>query len=62
MSACAGKIAYGNRMAAESALAQAREAWRRWPTRAPEPPARVYRCPVCGGWHMTHVPTREARA
>jgi len=58
MARCSEKKRYATRMAAESALGVARAQWRRKPTRAVAPPVRVYRCPVCGEWHLTHLPER----
>lgn len=62
MAVCAEKKRYSSRLAAEAALATAKEQWRKLPLRAPEPPVRVYQCdqctcPHCGchGWHLTHV-------
>jgi len=56
MAACAEKRGYNSRMAAEAALGVARNQWRRDKTRAAEPPNRVYLCPRCGWYHLTHVP------
>lgn len=59
MATCAAKKRYGNRMAADAALALARKQWARKPKRAPEPPTRVYQCVMCFGFHLTHLPERK---
>lgn len=51
---CKTKSSFGSRLEAESALATARSQWRRNPSRAEQPPVRVYRCDFCDRWHMTH--------
>lgn len=51
---CVGKYRYTSRLAAESGLARTRAQWRRNPTRAPQPPEHIYRCPGCDAWHLTH--------
>ncbi len=58
MARCTEKKQYGSRIAAECALAIARRDWRRDPDRADGPPIRIYYCPHCGGWHLTHAPLR----
>lgn len=54
---CAGKLSYTSRLAAESALATRRAQWKHNPSRAPQPPERIYRCPGCDAWHLTHSTT-----
>jgi hypothetical protein len=54
MAACPEKRGYPNRMAAETALGVARNQWKRNPSRAAEPPNRVYLCPRCDRYHLTH--------
>lgn len=58
MALCGEKRKYRSRMAAESALSVARSQWRRDPSRAERPPARIYLCPICGAWHLTHSPEK----
>lgn len=53
-----GKYGYSNRLSAESALDAARSQWRKFPRRAEQPPERVYRCPHCDMWHLTHQELR----
>ena len=56
MARCADKKRYDTRIAAESALAVARNQWSQDHSRAPEPPVRVYQCEACDyGWHLTHL-------
>jgi hypothetical protein len=55
MAKCAEKKQYKNRMAAETALGIAQAQWRRKPSRAEKPPVRVYVCPACKAWHLTHT-------
>ena len=59
MALCQEKRGYGSRMAADTALGIARNQWKRDPSRAEEPPDRVYLCPSCSQWHLTHVPSAE---
>lgn len=50
---CEGKQRYSSRLAAESGLATRRAQWRFNPSRSPQPPERIYRCPGCNAWHLT---------
>jgi len=56
MALCQEKRGYDNRMAADAALKVAQNQWKRNPARASSPPTRVYRCPRCSRFHLTHVP------
>lgn len=44
--ACGRKRRYPDRMSAESRAQQ-------YEVRFDAPPLRAYRCPYCGGWHLT---------
>lgn len=46
-SACQRKKRFNSDAAAQAALKKIN------PLRALAKPSRVYRCPVCGGWHLT---------
>ena len=56
---CDKKKKYMSRMAASAALNIARSQWRRAPGRAEGPPTRIYLCPRCEAWHLTHSPEKE---
>lgn len=45
--ACKRKVRYGSDAAAQAAIKKIN------PVRALAKPSRVYRCPVCAGWHLT---------
>jgi hypothetical protein len=44
---CKGKVRFSSDAAAQAALKKIN------PTRANNKPRRVYKCPRCGGWHLT---------
>jgi hypothetical protein len=50
-----GKRWYGDRIAADLALARIRA----WGRALGKDPMRSYSCPGCGGWHLTSVPGRS---
>lgn len=49
-----GKRWYGDRIAADLALARIRT----WGRVMRKDPVRSYHCPGCDGWHLTSVPDR----
>lgn len=49
-----GKRWYGDRIAADLALARIRT----WGRAMGKDPVRSYHCPGCDGWHLTSVPAR----
>ena len=53
---CGGKIRYRDEIAAALALATVRH---QDGPRRPKLEQRAYRCPACGGWHLTSKPARR---
>lgn len=51
---CERKRYYHTQTEAERALRIATDQWHQNPARASHPPDRVYQCPECEGWHLTH--------
>jgi hypothetical protein len=47
--ACKKKVRFKNDAAAQAALKKIN------PTKALKKPSRVYKCPVCAGWHLTSL-------
>lgn len=50
--ACKRKVRYSSDAAAQAALKKIN------PLHALKKPTRVYKCPVCGGWHLTSQRSR----
>ena len=51
---CKKKVRFASNGAAQAALQRIN------PTLRPNKPIRVYRCPVCSGWHLTSKKSRQA--